>query len=108
MLVFKDRSRATMQYSLPRDGRQGDVPRSLHDWICCLVSWNLYSDYYLVKKSFNSFFSVSNSAVFKISAVGRAASNATNLDATPKRATGRTKLASIRRAVSLPNSMPTA
>merc|ERR1719264_710907 len=34
VLVFKDRSRATMQYSLPRDGRQGDMPRVLHDWIC--------------------------------------------------------------------------
>jgi RNA-binding protein 5/10 len=32
--MFKDQYRAVMQYSLPRDGRPGEPPRILHDWIC--------------------------------------------------------------------------
>lgn len=32
--MFKDQYRAVMQYSLPRDGRPGEPPRVLHDWIC--------------------------------------------------------------------------
>jgi len=34
ILMFKDQYRAVMQYSLPRDGRPGEPPRILHDWIC--------------------------------------------------------------------------
>ena len=40
--MFKDQYRAVMQYSLPRDGRPGEPPRVLHDWICSNVS---YTDY---------------------------------------------------------------
>ncbi len=36
--MFKDQYRAVMQYSLPRDGRPGEPPRILHDWICTNVS----------------------------------------------------------------------
>ena len=38
ILMFKDQYRAVMQYSLPRDGRPGEPPRILHDWICSSVS----------------------------------------------------------------------
>ena len=35
-LVLRD-CRAVMQYSLPRDGRPGEPPKVLHDWICSKV-----------------------------------------------------------------------
>ena len=37
--MFKDQFRAIMQYSLPREGRPGDLPRILHDWICLKVGF---------------------------------------------------------------------
>ena len=87
-----------MQYSLPRDGRQGDMPRVLQDWICCLVRMMMS-----LQSSFENFnFSPFNSAVFKTSAVGRAVSSATNLDVTQKIPKGRTKLVNIRPTVSCP------
>lgn len=43
ILMFKDQYRALMQYSLPRDGRPGEPPKVLHDWICANVNCNSWT-----------------------------------------------------------------
>ena len=54
--MFKDQFRAIMQYSLPREGRPGDLPRILHDWICLKVSifFNFHTKQQVLSSLFHS------------------------------------------------------